>query len=68
MALFRAAFWIAVVIVLAPRVLDPVTSADRFGEPDLLAGVRTVVLANLARVKADLKSSRSRLAAGPSHR
>ncbi len=68
MGLFRAVFWIAVVIVLAPRVLDPVTLADRSGEPDLLAGVRTVVLANLARVKADLKSSHGTLADGSSHR
>jgi len=57
LGLFRAAFWIAVVIVLAPRVLDPMTSRDRAGEQDLLAAFRTAMLADLARVKADLKSS-----------
>jgi hypothetical protein len=68
MALFRAVFWIAVVIVLGPRVLDPTMSGDRSGGPGLVAGFQTAMLANLTRVKADLKSSRSTLVAGPPHR
>jgi hypothetical protein len=60
MGLFRAAFWIAVVIVFSPGALDPMMSNDRSGGAPVLAGLQTSVLASLARVKADLKSQRSR--------
>ena len=67
MGLFRAAFWIAVVVVLVPPVPDPMSKNHSSG-PALLAAVQTSVLASLARVKADLKTSRSLPAADTSHR
>jgi hypothetical protein len=68
MALFRAAFWIAVVIVLVPPTPDPMMSKDHFSGAAVLAAVQTSVLASLARVKADLKMSRSPSAADTFHR
>lgn len=69
MVLFRAAFWIAVVVVLVPPVPDPMMSKNHSSGPALLAAVQTSVLASLARVKADLKTSRSLpAAADTSHR
>jgi hypothetical protein len=59
MVLFRAAFWIAVVIVLVPHVPDPMTSRDHPIEAEMFAGFRTSMLTSLARVKADLKSQRT---------
>ena len=60
MALFRAAFWIAVVIVLVPPPPDPMMSKDHSSGAALLAAVQTSVLTSLARVKADLKAQKSR--------
>jgi len=60
MFIFRAAFWIAVVIVLLPHALDPVMSKDPPIRADLLAGFQTSMLTSLARVKADLKAQRAR--------
>ena len=62
MFLFRAAFWIAVVIVLVPGVLDP--SASEPGRTDRLVGFHTLVLTSLARVKGDLKAQRVRSMSG----
>lgn len=64
MILFRAAFWIAVVIVLVPRTPDPMMPKDYSGGVALLAAVQTSVLASLTRVKADLKAQRSRSVPG----
>jgi hypothetical protein len=64
MVLFRAAFWIAVVIVLVPRVLDPMISKDHSREADMLAGFQASMLTSLARVKADLKAQKSRSITG----
>jgi hypothetical protein len=60
MFIFRAAFWIAVVIVLVPRVIDPMISGDQPVGANMLAGFQTSMLASLARVKADLKAQRAR--------
>jgi hypothetical protein len=64
MFFFRAAFWIAVVIVLVPRALDPMISRDQPIRADLLAGFQTSMLTNLARVKADLKAQTTRSMTG----
>lgn len=58
MMIIRAAFWISVVIVLVPRAPDPVMSIDRPAGAEMLAGFQTLVLASLARVKAELKAQR----------
>ena len=60
MFLFRALFWIAAVIVLVPRVHDPLISRDLPVTADILAGFQTSVLTSLARVKAELKAQRAR--------
>jgi hypothetical protein len=59
MVLFRAAFWIAVVIVLVPPA-ESMMSKDRSSGAAMLAGFQTSVLTSLTRVKADLKAQRSR--------
>ena len=64
MVLFRAAFWIAVVIVLIPGVLDPITAANEPVRADRLVGFQTSMLTSLARVKADLKAQRVRSMSG----
>ena len=68
MVLFRGAFWIAMVVVLVPPVPDPVMSKNHSSGAALLAAVQTSVLTKLARVKADLKTSRSPPAADTYHR
>ena len=63
--LFRAVFWIGVIIVLIPRVLNPMIpmiSRDLPIQADMLAEFQTSVLTTLARVKADLKVQRARRA------
>ena len=65
MVLFRAAFWIAVVIVLVPPVPDSMMSKDHSSGAAILAAVQTSVLTSLSRVKADLKAQRSRSMPGP---
>ena len=64
MVLFRAAFWIAAVIVLVPHEPDPMIPRDHPIGAEMLAGYRTSVLTNLARVKADLKAQRTRSMTG----
>ena len=60
MVVFRAAFWIAVVIVLVPPVPDSVMSKDPSSGSGMLAAVQTSVLTSLTRVKADLKAQKLR--------
>ncbi len=64
MVLFRAVFWIAVVMMLVPPVPDSMMSKDHSGGAAMLAAVQTSVLTSLTRVKADLKAQRSRSMSG----
>jgi hypothetical protein len=53
-----------VVIVLVPRVPDPMISSGQPIRADMLAGFQTSMLTILARVKGDLNAQRTRSRTG----